>query len=177
MQFHKTIAARVLVWLAAVLVPVEAMPLTACNCGSHSAPSTEVHVGCSVAASVPVCPNCVGESRNEPSCCGRSADDSSRRGCCGRTKASGSCCCEGQCSQGVSCHCSANHAAPASNPIPNESPADGSKSSLSTSPFASVTSAAVVVPPRVLAGRREGPASFLGSTAPERLNVLCRLVI
>ena len=177
MQFHKTIAARVLVWLAAALVPVEAMPLTVCNCGSHSGQPTEARVDGSPAKPVPACPNCVGESRTKPSCCGKSAEDSSKRGCCGRTKASGTCCCGGQCSQGVSCHCSANHAVPASSPNPNESPADGFKVSLSTSPFASVTTAAVVIPPSVYASLRERPTSFLGSTAPERLSVLCRLVI
>lgn len=176
-QFHKTIAARVLVWLAAVLVPVEAMPLTVCNCDSHSVQPVESHVGCSGAAPVAVCPNCVGESRTEPSCCGKSADQSSKNDRCDRTRVSGSCSCEGQCSHGASCDCAANHASPASNPISNQSPADGSKVSLSASPFAGGTTAAVVVPPSVLAGMGERPTSSIGSTAPERLSVLCRLVI
>ena len=35
MRLFNGITAKVLVWLAAILVPAESLPLMACGCGSH----------------------------------------------------------------------------------------------------------------------------------------------
>jgi hypothetical protein len=174
MRFSNSITAKVLVWLAAILVPAQTLPLMACDCGSHSPRSMAVKADRADAAPAAKCPHCTSGSRPRHSCCGGTAASSGQHGsCCG---AKGSCCCKGGLgSHGGPCLCSVNKSAPAPDPLPSNSRTDNTKSSLGSSSD-TVATVAVVVPSVVLAQAAQQP-SLLGSTSLERLSTLCRLVI
>jgi hypothetical protein len=174
MRFYNRMTAKVLVWLAAILVPAESLPLMACGCGSQSPRRAAVKPARADATPAAKCPHCTGGSQPRHSCCGATAASSPQRGsCCG---ANGSCCCKGGLgSQGGLCQCSANKSAPAPDPLPNDSRTDNTKSSLGSSSD-TVAAVAVVVQSAVLAQAAQQP-SLLGSTSLERLSTLCRLVI
>jgi len=60
--------------------------------------------------------------------------------------------------------------------MPGESRTDNTKSSVAASSFGSLTTVALLVPPAT-AAPVEQQAALHCSSAPERLSVLCRLVI
>jgi hypothetical protein len=174
MRFCNSITAQVLVWLAALFVPVQALHATACGCRSHSTRSREAKSAGADVAPAAKCSHCTGGSRPQNSCCG-SATASSEQG--GRAcDANGSCCCckGGPGSQGSNCQCSANNSAPAPDPLPGTSQTDDAKS-LTTASCGGLT-VAVFVPPTGPAYADER-STLLCFSAPERLSVLCRLVI
>ena len=177
-RFLNSISAKVVVWLAAVLVPAETLPLMACDCGSHSPRPTQTGLGCTAAASVTACQHCNVGSRARHSCCGSAAASSASPGSCCAAKGSCSCCSkDGARSPGGPCQCSANDSAPApAAPLPGDSRTDNTKSSVSTSSFGGLT-AVVILVPSAAAARADQQPTLLGSTVPERLSVLCRLVI
>jgi len=69
-----------------------------------------------------------------------------------------------------------NKSAPAPNPLPGDSRTDNTKPSLSAPSLACHAAVAILVPPAILARADQQP-TLLGSSAPERLSILCRLVI
>jgi hypothetical protein len=171
MRLFNGITAKVLVWLAAILVPADALPLMACGCGSH-APGSACRADARPAAK---CPHCNSTSRPQKSCCGSTAVASTEQGsCCG---AKGSCCCcKGTLgSEGSLCLCAVKKSAPASAPLPGNSRTDNTKS-VSTCSFGGLAAAMVLVRPTTPA-RADQQATLLCSSAPERLSILCRLVI
>lgn len=175
-QFCNSITAKVLVWLAGVLVPAQTMPLMACACGSQSQGSAKLESGRADAASAATCPHCTGRSPVRRSCCASAAARSARHGTCCAAKGSCSCCCQGGAnSQGSSCQCSKGGSTPARDPLSNDSRTENTKS-FSASSVYGPTSVAIVVAPAALA-RAHQPPTLLGSSAPERLSLLCRLVI
>ena len=175
-QFCNSITAKVLVWLAGVLVPAQTMPLMACACGSQSQGSAKLESGRVDAASAATCPHCTGRSPVRRSCCASATARSARHGTsCG---AKGSCSCGGQDgarSPGGSCQCSKSRSAPAPVPASNGSRTDNTKSSSASSVYGPTT-VAIVAAPAALAHAHQQP-TLLGSSAPERLSLLCRLVI
>lgn len=175
MPFCNSITAKVLVWLAAILVPVETLPAMGCDCGSHSPGSAVAKSVRADAAPAARCPHCTSRSRPGHSCCGTAASSAQHGRCCG---GSGSCCCcckGGPGSHGGPCQCAANKSAPAPDPLPDNSRTENTKSSLGSSSD-TVTTIAVLVSSLVLAQAAQQP-SLLACTSLERLSTLCRLVI
>jgi hypothetical protein len=174
MEFCNSITAKVLVWLAAILVPVEALPLGACDCGSPSPQSATLKSGLADAAPAAKCPHCAARLRAQHSCCGGTAVSSAEHKCCCCGDGPCHCSCKGKMgSHGSPCQCAANKSAPAPAPLPSNSRTDNTKSSLGSS---SDTTVAVVISSVVLASAAQQP-SLLACTSLERLNTLCRLVI
>ena len=104
-------------------------------------------------------------------CEGPAATSARVHGCCGGSHC---CCCKGR--PGGVCRCSANKSAPSPAPLPGNSRPDNSKSPLATCAPAGLATVATVV----LAGTPAGADQrtiLPGSSAPERLSILCRLVI
>jgi hypothetical protein len=172
-RFQNSITARVIVSLAALLVPAESLPMMACNCESHSSPATKAKSALVGVAAGAKCPHCTGASRPQHSCCGGTAASSSRHaGCCGG-KGSCCCCCKGGSgSHGGQCQCSVNKPAP--DPLPSDSRTVNTKSSISSSPN---TVATVVIVPSVDLALAARQPSRSASTSLERLSTLCRLVV
>jgi hypothetical protein len=164
---------KVLVWLAALLVPVETLPVMACDCGGHSSQSTGLFPSRTDARPTAKCPRCAARSQGRHSCCGGKATTSNQQGSC--CKARGSCCCCKSGNGGGQCMCSANKSAPVPDPLQNNSRTNNTKTSLSASTDL-VIAVPVVVPPLLIA-RAACQPSFFASTSLERLSALCRLVI
>lgn len=169
------IAAKALVWLAALLIPAETMPLAGCACGSNPgklAPGSTS--GCKQKGPAASCPHCQAKLKSESACCkarGVEAASHSAGGCCG-TKAT-CCCSKGTATKGLECLCSASHPVPTPAPVPNDSPSDSAKS-LTASVVATVL-AGVALPG--VQSRAVEPSSLSGKTSLERLSTLGRLVI
>jgi hypothetical protein len=145
MRFCDSITAKVLVWLAAILLPGETLPVMSCECGSHSPP--------------------------------RAVSSAQHRCCCGDKGRCCCCCCKGGADpHGGPCHCAANQSAPAPVPLPGNSRTDNTKSSQSASSLGGVATVAILVPSVIVAHANQQP-TIPGSSAPERLSILCRLVI
>lgn len=166
-----------IVWLAALLVPVETLPLMACNCQARpqdGAVSGDVRTDL-VAGGSTACPHCTEVPAQPPCCrgCSESASDSGNG--CG---VSGSCCGQsetGSPSCGGQCQCSANRAAPAPMPLSGNPQTENTKTSLSVASL-SCASVATTLVPAVLAHSDQHVAALV-SSASERLSILCRLVI
>ncbi len=171
MRLCQSITAKVFVWLAAILVPVEALPVMACDCGSQSvstkAKSTQ-------AAHAAKCPHCAAGSRPRRSCCGGTATSSGPKGSCCGSKGSCCCCKGGSGSHGGPCQCSVNKSPPAPDPLPTDSRTNNTKTSLDSASDTVVT--VVVVAPMLLAQAAQ-QSSRSASTSLERLSTLCRLVV
>jgi hypothetical protein len=185
MVFFKGIAARILVWLAAVLVPADSLSLLACDCGGRQPALPRSRTVASERAPGVRCAKCRGAAKVERRCRRElSAASSSGRGgaCCGNRQ--GSCaCCQGQ-GQGqgragtkpTSCLCAAGDSAPTPGPVPGDSRPDESKPSYSASSAATVASLATIERPSAPA-RFEGASLLGGPTALARLSALCRFVL
>lgn len=175
-QLYESITAKVIVWIAGVLVPAQSLPVMACGCGSHLPRSTALKSGRMEDAPAAKCLHCATRSQPRHSCCGGTAESSQQQGsCCGGNGASCCCCKGGSASHGAPCQCSTNHSVPAPDPLPSNSQTDNTKSSLG-SPSDTVATVVKVVPSAVLAEAAQ-QSSLLGSTSLERLSTLCRLVI
>ena len=174
MRFCDNITARVLVWLSAILVPVETAPSAACNCGSRALCSAAVRPDRADLASAAKCPHCIRESQPRRTCCNGASGSSAQPGsCCG---AAGSCCCKGgSCSRGGLCQCSQHKSVPAPDPLPSGSRTDDAKS-LTISANPGLVTVAILIPPAATTCANHQPMS-LGSSVPERLSVLCRFLI
>ena len=176
MQFCDYLTTRIVVWLAAVLVPAGSLPAMACSCGSH-VDSSQAD-GCRLETD-PVGPPscCSGRAKPTHSCCqSRSTPTTAHTSCC---LAGSSCSCcgnDGTGSKGNGCQCSVDHSSiPSPDPEPRNSRTDDTKPSLSAASFGNAAAAAVAVAPAIL--KADQQSMGLGSTAPERLSVLCRLVL
>ena len=109
MWITKYTAARTLVWLAAIAMPLQSSPAAACGCTNSDAPACEVGGALtgSAESSVGRCP-CTGA---EVCRCGESSPcHESSRSCCSKQNAAPSCCQDSCCSKGSSgsCPCGAN---------------------------------------------------------------------
>jgi hypothetical protein len=174
-QFSNRITSRVLIWLASLLVPAQSMPLTACGCGNEPQRQVGSGIGRADAAPATSCPCCTGRSTARRSCCTGTATHSARRATCCAERGKSSACGGGAHSPETSCHCSHSSPAPVPVPVPNDSRTDKSKSS-STSPFQGTMVLAVVVADASSARDSFQPVLF-GPSAPERLSLICRLII
>ena len=58
MQLCSSMTGKVLVWLAAILVPAESLPLMACNCADQPAQAPKPGFAPAKAAPVATCPHC-----------------------------------------------------------------------------------------------------------------------
>jgi hypothetical protein len=175
MRLFNTITAKIFVWLAAVLVPAETLPVVACNCGNHTPREMGVRSARAEAAPAAKCPHCTSKTRPQHSSGGAVAASSAQRGsCCG---AKGSCCCKGGLgSHGGPCQCAQKKSAPAPDPLPSDSRTNNTKSSVTASACGGMAVVAVLVP-TAIAAHAEQQSAFHGSSAPERLSILCRLVL
>jgi len=176
MHFSDSITARIFVWLAAVFVPVDALPLLACDCGSHSPQTGTLKSGLADASPAAKCPHCAVRSQPARSCCGAAAASSAQHRCC--------CCGSGPChgsgkgkvgSHGEPCRCAANKSGPDPAPLPGNSRPESTKGPLGSS-LNSVTTVAVLVPSMVPARVARQP-SHVACTSLERLSALCRLIV
>ena len=175
MRFCNTITAKILVWLAAILVPAEALPMMACDCGNHSPQPAALKSGRADAAPAAKCAHCATRLRTQPSCGGTAVSSAQHKCCCGDGPCH--CCCSngGLGSHGGPCRCAANKSVPAPDPLPSNSRTDNTKSSLGSS-SGIVATVAVLVSSRVLAHSAQQPC-LLACTSLERLSALCRLII
>ena len=166
MRFSNSITARVVVWLAGLLVPLETLPLMACDCGSIPKPTPTA-----VSHTTPACPHCSRGNRATRPCCQRAVTSSHRCCCCG---AASCCCMKGTHSAVNPCQCASNSSAPTPAPISNDSQTDHSKAAAAS--CAVVAAGASVIPPSPqLHSNHHG--AFIGSTTLKRLSTLCRLVV
>ena len=158
MHVFNSISAKAVVWLAAILVPMEAMPMKACDCGSQSA-LEKANVG----------------SRTHH-CCGGKAASAIHGNCC--------CCAEGPChcrckdKHGLhrsSCQCTASNSAPDPAPLPINSRTGNTKVSLAS--FLDTLITVACVAPSSARPNAGLPPSRIVSTSLERLCELCRLVV
>ncbi|QEG35813.1 hypothetical protein Pr1d_31190 [Bythopirellula goksoeyrii] len=128
------IAARILIWLAAIAIPMQGVPTVACECSkvSHSPTKIESSEGCCCTDSQAEsgrCPctgakvchcgedsSCKQQSRT---CCSVSPE---RHSCC--SGGTCPCCADGNCSCGANCQCGKNNAPtePVCPPVENNSP-------------------------------------------------------
>ena len=166
MAFCRTITAKLLVWLAAILVPAGAMPLKACNCGNSASGAAK----CGASASKCRCSS--GRAKNGRACCSRSI--ANRKGCCAQKSTCG--CCKDKSGSHGPCLCSLDKDAPAPAPAPNSSETETAKSLFVSACGMSTTLIPVVVPSQNLARAVLQPV-FAGLTTLDRLGALCRLVI
>lgn len=178
MRFFDSITSRVIVWLAAILIPVAAQPSATCGCGGHSWRS-EMVCGQKNANAPPKCPHCTVHVQPRPSCCHDSAGEKERSSCCStrqRCSTGQACCCLGGTnSGGKTCQCSKNQTAPAPAPLPTDSrPHDTTSWAMAFG--GGPANMAVVFPPAFAIGADQRPVN-LGSSVPERLSVLCRFLI
>lgn len=174
MGLCQNITAKALVWLAAILVPVDALPLVACDCGNGSPQSAALKSARTDASPATKCPHCAARSRAEHSCCG-TAEYSAQHKCCCCGNGPCHCCCKGKMgSHGGPCQCAANKPAQEPASLPSNSRTENTKSSLGSSSDTVVT--VVAVPSVVLALAAQQP-SRSASTSLERLSTLCRLVV
>lgn len=174
-----SITARVIVWIAVVLIPARALPVMACDCLSYLASPAQADAVGNDTTSVAACPHCRARARLKHSCCkSKSVNVSKQRTTSCGARASSACCCgglDGTCTHGASCHCSAKGSVPAPAPLPSDSRTDNTKLS-SASPSDAVTTV-VVAPSTSLTRQAAQRPSLLGATPLERLTTLCRLVI
>ena len=143
MWITQHIAARTFVWLAALAIPMQGVPSTACGCTSNATCSNEAEQSqnCCCASS----PTAFSETAS--SCCSQEAVGTCRctgakvcrcgeasachqqsRTCCSRNKTSNSCCLSNDsktgCSCGDNCQCGKSNtpAEPVAPPVENSSP-------------------------------------------------------
>jgi len=174
MRLCDNITVKVLVWLSAMLVPVETLPSPACNCGGCVLCSAAPGSGRADPTLAAECPHCTRASQPRHSCCGStsgsSAPPESRRG------NAGSCCGKGTSgAPGGPCRCSKSEPSPAPDPLPRDSRTHDTKSLTSAGCGDSATVAILGPLPATACADRRSIRS--GSSAPERLSVLCRLLI
>ncbi len=152
------IASKTLVYLAAVLLPLQPLAALSCGCDSHGQPGVDANP-------------CKEQAKVESGCCGR-AD-----GCrCGSRSQTGSCCTKTQqapakscCGTGHACSCRADDSSP---PVP-QVPAEGRNQSVND--VAQPLLSAFPSP-----GACQVPVNFVSTDRPsgasgfERCIVLCR---
>ncbi len=175
MQFCNSITAKALVWLAAILLPAETLPSMACGCRCRTSPPAALKSSPADAPPAAKCSHCAAGSRTRHSCCGGIAASSAQNATCCKSKGSCCCCKSGQGSHGSPCQCWVSKS-PAPAPLPNHSRTQNTKSSLAASSAAGLSTAVVLVPAAAPARAEHQPALHC-SSAPERLSILCRLVI
>ena len=168
-----SITSKAVVWLGAILVPVASWPSTSCTCGSHvggSATFKHAQVGADVATT---CPHCTPDPQPRHSCCGGGAVASApRRTCCGSSDACR--CCGSRSPCGV-CQCSNSQSVPAPAPLPNDPRPNDSKTPAISLGVGLASVAALFLPTAATCADHR-PVN-LGASAPERLSILCRLLI
>ena len=168
------IAVRAVVWLAALLIPAEALPMADCGCGGNCSKQSVATIACKPLDAASGCPCCRARLRSQHACCqarGVTAADH-RAGCCGgRTTCC--CCSKNAATKGQQCHCSQSHSVPAPVPAPGSSQPNGANSSNSSVAVAAVD----LVGLPVVQSRAAESFSLSGLTSLERLSTLCRLVI
>ncbi len=134
MWITQHLAARTLVWLAAVAIPMQGVASARCGCSSVKACSNKAvqSTGCCCASGQPGrnrCP-CTGAKVcrcGETSSCHKQAHACSS-GQCAKASCCSGCCCsptrDGTCPCGANCHCGKNNAptAPATPPVERNSP-------------------------------------------------------
>lgn len=175
MQFCNGTIAKVLVWLAAILVPAEALPSMACDCGSRSSQLAEAKSGQANTSHAAKCPHCTSRLSRQRSCC-REGGFATHGSCCG-AKSACSCCKGGQGSHAGMCQCAASKSTPVSVPVPGNSRTDeNAKSSAAATCLGGLTTFAALAPPAASAGAEHQPAQHCLRVC-ERLSILCRLVI
>jgi hypothetical protein len=180
MRLFENTYAKIIIWLAAVLLPAETMPLMACTCGSHSQRAVQAGAGSTAGAPVAACSRCTSGSRPQNACCGAKTKVSEHpEGCCGAKTptAPTTCRCQGAAgSHGSVCQCSAKSTAPAPAPMPGNSRPDSTKSSMGASTCCGLTAVVAIVPSASQLSADQSPA-ILTARQLDRLSVLCRLMI
>lgn len=177
MRFCNNIIAKVLAWLACLLVPAESLPLMTCDCGNQSSQPVKAEHHSAEATPVATCPHCNRGPRILKACCRSGVAISAQRGsCCGANGTRSCCCCKGgKCSHNNLCLCSQNGSAPTPVPMSSDSH-PGSTKSLDSYLFGGPVSVVVVVQSETSAFTDPKPM-LLGSNVIDRLSILCRLVI
>lgn len=152
MLSRNSIAVRFLVWVAALLIPAEAMPMLGCGCAGGGA----------VAADPVRKASCCRKGTAQCCCQGKSQ---SLQGCC--------CCPSGKSSPTSGCRCAKNHSAPTPAPGPNNTQTETAKTLAS----AHASPAIHAIATTVVGSLDIHFLSLPGQTSLERLNSLCRLVV
>lgn len=157
---NNNIALRTLVWLAALALPVQAIPASSCGCSRGVS-------GCQAGQRGQCC--CSADTVQQGACC------------CGRTKTeSGPSCCkravtsrDSGCKCGVNCQCGKAQQPPPAAPAPTEnSPAEKITCEMALAPFATVGSQTIATP----SGDTQ-PLESDARTAQEHCVCLCRLTL
>jgi hypothetical protein len=171
MGFHRKISVQALVWLAALMLPAQAIP-AACSCGDHASQSASATAPGS--AAVPSCPHCRAKNAAHACCKGKAGAGHT---CCGGG-ANCRCCCGkgGTGCQGNECHCVHSNPRPAPESTPSPAPTNTAKSPLSTPALGNVSAVLFFTAQAAFTAAHEHP-TLLVSSALDRLTALCRLVI
>ena len=184
MDFRQSFTARLVAGIAAALIPAQTVSMSGCSCGPRTADFTQADGILAQTEPGAASERCCRGSRVGHSCCrgqavgvgtgaGRS---SSAEGCnCRAGSSTRSCCQRGDCAGGNLCHCAADDSVPASDPASDGSRTGSGKPSLSPITFAGWVAAPVAATSAMV--RNDRYSTVGASSAPERLSVLCRLVI
>jgi len=158
---------KVIVWLIAIMVPVQSLPLLACDCGGST---SSVAKSADIRSTIAKCPGRFSRDRVAHPCCARRALAATACGCCGLE----TCCCHrGSNNPGGECHCSTKNSIPVPNPAPLDSRVDCGKLLLA----ADCQMATTAMPLVASFAHRAPQVPVSGQTALERLSTLCRLVV
>ena len=120
-MFHRSpLIVRTLVWLTALLLPAEALPIYGCGCG-EKVPAAQARTR---------------------SCCGKAA------GCCCCGKAAGRCCCccKGKNRSPAGCQCAKGNRSSDQAPAPNNTQTETAKTLAAAQTIMAVDSAAAAAP-------------------------------
>ncbi len=192
----RNIAARTLIWLAALAIPVQSLPAASCGCvsGLESGDQADCRcseerdagpTGCASQASRPSC--CSKKSSGPCRCTGaaicRCGNDSACRTtsstCCSKTASTNGCCCsekgDGSCQCGPFCTCdmSDSQKLPPAEPLsPDQSSSEQLTASLSAD---AATGEVVFMPPVRPAG--SSPSDSIAATSLDRCIALSRFAL
>jgi len=161
MWITRTIAARTLIWLAAIAIPVQSVPAASCACtgGNACYSENEQTQGCC----------CSAEKVREGRCCCARRKAESRHSCCSNAKSSH----DSGCKCGINCQCGKSQPPqPTAPPVERNSPTEKVVSDGALAVFI-----AGVVLPEVLPQRIDVSIELGTVTALDRCVSLCRFTL
>jgi len=161
MSATKHIAARTLIWLAAIAIPVQGLPTASCACTGSNAccRENEQRQGCC----------CSAEKVRGGRCCCARREAESGHSCCSKAKSSH----DSGCKCGINCQCGKAKQSQPATPTPPEN----NSAEKITSDVASTVSVVAVYQPAVLPRGNERSVQSDAITAQDRCISLCRFTV
>ena len=159
MSMTRNITARTLIWLTAILVPVQGLPAASCGCTGGK--------------------RCCEEEQSQSCCC--SAEKVWEGTCCCarlRAEASQSCCCKSHCGQESSCTCGINcQCGKTKQQEPATPPAENNQAEKVASDSLTTSCVATVYQPQTTQQRQDTSAALDAIASLDRCASLCRFTL